>query len=131
MKHLMKHIRLDEGFNGMPYDDTLGIPTIGIGTKLPLTEEEAELIAEHRMSQKINHLLSEKPIVLTLTLTRQEVLFNMAFQLGVNGLIKFKKMWDGIENHDFEEASKEMKNSRWYLQTTSRAEKLMRLMRNG
>jgi len=124
----MNQIREDEGFDGNPYVDTLGIPTIGIGTKLPLSEKEAIAIAEMRLNDKINHLLNEKPIVLTLSQERQEVLFNMSFQLGVNGILKFKKMWKGIENHDFIEASIQMLDSKWHNQTPQRAEKLAKIM---
>ena len=38
-----------EGFRGQPYDDTRGNPTIGYGTKLPLTRAEGELLLRHRL----------------------------------------------------------------------------------
>ena len=79
--------------------------------------------------KKIDHLLSEKPIVLTLTQSRQEVLFNMAYQLGVNGLLKFKNMWSAIEARDYNKAADEMLDSRWYTQTPNRAKKLSDIMR--
>ena len=126
---LLDEIKNDEGFEGMPYKDSLGIDTIGIGTKLPISEDEAELLAKVRLQKKIDHLLSEKPIVLTLTQSRQEVLFNMAYQLGVNGLLKFKNMWSAIEARDYNKAADEMLDSRWYTQTPNRAKKLSDIMR--
>ncbi len=125
---LITKIKESEGFNGESYLDSLEIPTIGFGTKLPLDEDEATLILKHRLAKKIDHLLQEKPVVLILSLERQEVLFEMAYQLGVGGLLKFKKMWDAIENRDYETASVEMLDSRWSVQTPRRAEKLAMIM---
>ena len=42
-------IKEAEGFRGEPYDDTTGNPTIGYGTKLPLTEAEGELLLRYRL----------------------------------------------------------------------------------
>lgn len=128
MSRLIEQIKEDEGFRGEPYDDSLGIPTIGIGTRLPLTEEEAELIMKSRLNQKIDHLLSVKPIILRLPQEKQEALFNMAYQLGVNGLLKFKKMWEALEDFNYELAGIEARDSRWYTQTPNRAEKVARIL---
>jgi len=131
MTDLLDEIKQDEGFRGESYLDSLDIPTIGFGTKLPLDEDEAEMILNHRLTKKIDHLVKVKPIVMTLTKARQEVLFNMAYQLGVNGLLKFKKMWSAIEIGDFNTASNEGLDSRWHIQTPSRAEKLMKRLKEG
>lgn len=128
MSRLVEQIKVSEGFRGESYLDSLDIPTIGFGTRLPLSEAEAELILQFRLNQKISHLLEMKPIVLTLTQSRQEVLFEMAYQLGVNGLLKFKNMWRAIEDNDYATASAEMLNSRWHSQTPNRAEKLAKIM---
>ena len=125
---LVENIKKSEGFKGIEYLDSLNIPTIGYGTKLPLSEEEAELILKHRLNKKIDELLQKKPVVMTLSQDRQLVLFEMAYQLGVNGLLKFKKMWDAIDNRDFATASAEMLDSRWHQQTQLRAEKLAKVM---
>ena len=129
MKDLLTDIKNDEGFRGANYLDSLNIPTIGFGTRLPLSKEEAELILKSRLDEKIRHLAKEKPVISTLCKARQEVLFNMSYQLGVSGLLKFKRMWEAIENKDFEKASKEGLNSRWAMQTPTRANKLMEIMR--
>lgn len=128
MSRLIEQIKEDEGFRGESYLDSLDIPTIGFGTRLPLTEAEAELILQFRLNQKISHLIEVKPIILTLTQDRQEVLFNMVYQMGVNGVLKFKKMWKAIEAGDYATASAEMLDSRWHKQTPNRAEKLAKKM---
>lgn len=126
--NLIEDIKLDEGFRGESYLDSLDIPTIGFGTKLPLSEEEAEMILKHRLNKKIDHLLQKKPIVMTLPQDKQEALFNMAYQLGVGGLLKFKKMWEAIERRDWMTVGIEARDSRWYQQTPHRAEKMAKIL---
>ncbi len=123
MSRLVENIKESEGFKGVEYKDSLGIPTIGFGTRLPLSEAESELILSFRLNQKISHLLELNPIVLTLTQERQEVLFEMAYQLGINGLMKFVMMWKAIESRQYESAAEEILDSRLARQTPNRAKK--------
>jgi lysozyme len=44
---------------------------------------------------------------------RQHVLLDMAFNLGMNGLLKFRKMLAAIQQGDFEKAADEMLDSKW------------------
>ena len=53
----------------------------------------------------------------------------MAFNMGTNGLLKFKKTLALIESGDYQTASAEMLNSRWAKQVGSRAEKLSERMK--
>ena len=129
MKDLKNKIKDSEGFSGDPYDDTLGIATIGYGTKLPLSEDEAELILKSRLDAKIKHLIQEKPFIENLSKKRQEVLYEMAYQLGVGGVLKFKRMWSALKSADYKKASEEMLDSKWAKQTPDRANRLAKKMR--
>jgi len=162
MSRLVDDIKKDEGFNPYPYKDSLGIDTAGMGTKLPLTiaevemvmrerfanalrdihdggikfqesifplsKKEAESILQFRLNQKISELLEAKPIVFRFSQERQEVLFNMIYQMGVSGVLKFKMMWLALENFDYKVASQEMLDSEWATQTPNRAKKLAKQM---
>jgi len=110
---VVRELTSDEGFKGMPYTDTRGYLTIGYGTKLPITEDEAKMLLEHRLTTHYNELLLEKPIVARLPEVAQNVLANMAYQLGVPKLLKFKKMWEAIENEDWCGMVREMLDSKW------------------
>ena len=55
----------------------------------------------------------------------QRVLANMAFQLGKATLRKFKNMIAAVNNHDYQEMANQMADSRWYKQTTNRAQRLI------
>ena len=52
----------------------------------------------------------------------------MAYQLGVNGVLKFKKMIEALRSKDYKEASKQGLDSLWAKQTPQRANRLMKRM---
>ena len=125
---LIEKIKKSEGFVSTVYKDHLGYDTLGIGTRMPITESEAELLLTFRLNQKISELLDKKPIVLTLSQDRQEVVFELAYQLGVSGLLKFVMMWKAIESRDFAAAAAEILDSRYATQTPARAEAHAKIM---
>jgi GH24 family phage-related lysozyme (muramidase) len=59
-----------------------------------------------------------------------EVLVNMCFQLGKNGVSKFKNMFRCMKEGDWEGAAFQMKDSRWHKQTTNRCEELASIVAN-
>ena len=122
---LIEELKNDEDFRGMPYDDNLGIPTIGYGTKLPLDKTEATLLLEKRFNDSLKEIKENIEFFDTLQNDAKEVLLNMAYNIGVPRLMKFKKMLKALEGKDYREASKEMINSRWYGQVGNRATRLV------
>ena len=52
----------------------------------------------------------------SLPVVRQDVLVEMAFNLGIKGLLNFKKMIAAVQNHDWKEAVAQMKDSKWATQ---------------
>jgi lysozyme len=130
---LIEHIKEEEGFRGTPYKDTLGYLTIGYGTKLPLDEAEAELLLIHRLKKMQNQLhrrITELYGEVQLPDKVWEILYHMSYQLGVQGVMNFKKMLWAIVNGNYIEASREMLDSKWALQTPNRAERLSTMMGN-
>ena len=144
-----------EGLRLQVYQDTLGIDTIGIGRNLEdrgITEEELDwmdmpsmdAVYEHGISEADamylaqndvqiveEELLRAHPCVEDLDAVRQLVVMDMAFNMGVPRLCKFKKMWNAIHENKFDVAAKEMLDSRWATQVKSRAVKLSNAMHNG
>ena len=59
----------------------------------------------------------------------QHVLLDMRFQLGHGGFRKFKKMIAAFQKYDLEKAVKEMKDSMWYEQTHTRANNLIKMVK--
>ena len=151
---LVKMIALHEGIVLTVYQDHLGIDTIGIGRNLQdrgitdgellfinktiddvyetgLTEEEAYYLCMNDIAIVEKELLQNKPIVNQLDAVRQMVLVDMAFNMGVPRLCKFKKMWNAIYEKKWEAASLEMLDSRWARQVGRRASILSDAMKNG
>ena len=62
---------------------------------------------------------------------RGEVLVEMAYQMGVGGLFKFKRMWAALAVGAYSGAAHEMLDSRWAKQTPKRAKELAEIMQTG
>ncbi|BFU77174.1 glycoside hydrolase family protein [Arcobacter sp. 15-2] len=123
-----KHLKIIE-----KYWDNLNI-TIGHGRCLqtnPLTKLDSEYLITFEVETIFSDLIKELLFFNDLPIYVQNVLIEMAYQLGMNGLFKFKKTLEHIENQDFKSASIEMLNSKWAKQTPKRAKTLSNLMRGG
>ena len=55
----------------------------------------------------------------------------MAYQMGVDGLFKFKKMIAALGKGDWNEAAHQALDSRWAKQTPARAERHAAVIANG
>ena len=151
---LVKMIAIHEGIVLNVYQDHLGINTVGIGRNLDdrgitdgelsfinktidevydsgLTEEEAYYLCMNDIAIVEKELLANKPLVNQLNDVRQMVLIDMAFNMGVPRLMKFKDMWLAIEKVNYIAACEEMIDSRWADQVKGRAMKLSLAMKNG
>jgi lysozyme len=62
---------------------------------------------------------------------RQEVLVEMVYQLGLTGVLGFRRMLDALRQSDYRLASVEMLRSRWAEQTPNRASELALRMRDN
>ena len=60
----------------------------------------------------------------------EEILIEMVFQLGKNGVSKFKNMWKALAEKNYIGASYEMLDSRWAKQTPNRAKSMAELMKS-
>lgn len=129
IRKLIDTLKEDEGFEPMPYQDHLDNPTIGIGTLLPISEYEAELILKNRLQLMIKELHSNKPFVEYLPEDVKEALYNMAYNMGVPRLLKFKKMFSALEDGDYDEAYKQALDSRWAEQVPSRAKRTVEVFK--
>lgn len=136
----------EEGFRARVYKDTLGIDTVGDGYNLEanpqklsdeeiadiykngITRERAKELVELENEQVIKHLAADLPYFEALPEDAQIVLVDMAYNMGVAGVEKFKTMLADIENGDFVKAAHDGLNSRWAKQVHGRATKLMALL---
>lgn len=124
-----------EGIRNLPYEDSLGFLTIAIGHKIdsiPLSPAAMQMILEDDIAYTEAQLHKVIPYWHEfLTAERQNVILEMAFQLGAKGVKNFKLMWIAIKAEDFDTAAIEMIDSQWSKQTPKRAEALAERMREG
>lgn len=123
----LKRLAEDEGFRGQPYQCTAGKTTIGYGFNLddwPLSEAECLPILKARADRVKLDLARSIPGFSRLPEDAQDVLINMAYQMGVGGLLKFKRFLAALETGNYEDAYHEMTRSQWYQQTPNRAKRL-------
>jgi lysozyme len=136
-EQILADLRRDEGEVLHAYQDSEGYWTIGIGTLIDkrngggITHDEAVYLALNRISRKREDLDAMLPWWRTLSEVRQRVLLNMAFNLGVSGLLEFRRMLAGAQRGDYQEAAREMLDSKWAIQVGDRAERLAMMMREG
>jgi lysozyme len=128
---LMKELVHDEGCRLHMYKDSLGVETIGIGHNLrdvPISERAAGVIFEDDLRNVEDALDRELPWWRSLSEERQRVVANMAFNLGVLGLLEFKRTLRAMEIGDYKAAAVGMLSSRWASQVGDRAVRLAKLM---
>ena len=135
MSDFKRTLMRDEGFRPGMYLDHLGIPTIGYGTRineLEVTRDEAERWLDAELDEKENRL-RQIPEYDKLNVARKNVIRSMAYQMGVGGTKRFKKMWKAIAADDYAEAASQMRDSQWYRdpQTRERANRMSRRMLAG
>lgn len=128
-------LKIHEGFRSHPYKCTSGKLTIGYGWNLEdrgITESEAEYILSKMVSEIIIKLKGIINNFYGLNTVRQAVLIDMAYQLGIMGLSKFKNMINAIQDGDFLKASEEMLGSKWAKKDSpNRAHELSLMIRTG
>lgn len=130
-------IKKDEGCVLYAYDDHLGYSTIGYGRLIDrrkgggISQDEAEYLLNNDIDRVLDELSWKLSWYDTLDDARQAVLLNMAFQLGVAGLLKFKNTLAYIEAGDYENAAANMLKSKWATQTPARAKRMADQMRTG
>ncbi len=123
-----------EGLSLKPYRDTRGNLTIGVGRNLEdkgITEGEALFMLENDIRIVEEELNEKIPWWGELDPVRQEILANMAFNLGVPKLMKFKRFLRALKEGNYAQAADEMLDSLWAQQVGRRAKELALAMRNG
>jgi lysozyme len=128
-----RYIEFNEGYRRHVYDDTEGIPTIGIGFNLEagFSREESRLILEYRINKIVRQLRWGLPVFNALDNVRQLVLIDMAYNLGVSGLGGFKKMLAALDRKEWDTAAEELLDSRYASQVGPRATRNADMLRTG
>jgi len=144
-----------EGYRCMPYLDTKNILTVGIGYNLEsnplnLSPDKIAQIKKHGIGEvEAKCLLLQMLEILAhdlagkldwwskLNLARQAVFLDMAYNMGIPRLMKFKNTLACAKSNDFFGAANQMLHSKWAVQVNpqrlmyGRDNTLACIMRNG
>lgn len=145
MAQLVADLQRDEGWRPFLYDDASGTPikagvivrghpTIGFGFALdiaPLTQAECLPILTGRATSAAQTLLHAAPWIADLSEPRQRALSNMAYNLGVTGLLKFDTFLGLMQQGKFDQAANDLEGTPWYQETGERALRIVALIRTG
>ena len=139
---LRQEIESDEGNVGEIYLDHLKLPTLGIGHLIKKTDPEYGLPVGTPVSRKRINTYFNEDIQGTiedceklykdfykLPEEAKLILCNMMYNLGYTRLSKFSKLKAAINKGDWEEASKQMHQSKWRTQVPNRAGRLINRMK--
>ncbi len=145
----LNQLKIDEGFRARAYHCTAGKLTIGYGYNLDanplhlssveiayahtngMPEIEAERLLKLMVAQVQKELEQHFHWFSNLNEVRRGALINMAYNLGISGLLKFKNFLACMESGDYQQANLEGINSLWAQQVHDRAERLMTEIKTG
>jgi len=134
---LKEQLKRDEGVVNHAYQDSLGFTTIGVGRLIDmrrgggLSDSEVDYLLNNDITDKTAQVLEALPWAKELSEPRLGVLINMAFQLGIHGLLGFPGMLGAVRTGDYKAAAEHMLESKWEQQTPTRAHRLADQMESG
>ena len=155
-----KMLKGDEGYREKWYSDSEGYPTIGIGhlimhektkdesrinkalsnlvgrevTNGRLTPQEISKIFRDDIDKTRQAMLKHgriAPVYNKVNASRKMALENMAFQLGVGGLGKFKNTLELMASEKWKEAYDALRDSKWAKQTPGRSSRVSKIILTG
>lgn len=143
IEKLRDQLKIDEGCVYSVYLDHLNLPTIGIGHLVtewddeygkPVGTEVSEDRVNELFDQDVQVTIDECKLLYNdfydLPEEAQQIIANMMFNMGRPRLSRFHKMKKAVDARDWVEAGNQMKDSRWYNQVTTRADRLVERMKS-
>lgn len=137
LKKLEDDLVNDEGLVLHAYQDHLGFWTIGVGTLIDkrkgggITRDEAMMLLRNRLGSFFNKMDAGMPWWRDQPEPVQRALANMAYQMGVEGLLGFKTTLKLIQEGKYAAAADNAMRSKWATQTPKRAKKVTDLIRSA
>lgn len=146
---ITQRLVLHEGCVLKPYRCTEGYLTIGVGRNLetnPLTIEEKRVCGDymhgitknaafyllrHDIDRVLGDCAKKIPFWANLDDDRKYALLDMAFQLGIKGVLKFKKMLAAMGVGNWKEAASQCLDSKYAQQTPNRAKRIAKTIETG
>ena len=133
-------IEQDEGRKPWPYTDTSGHQTWGIGhlladplppDVLALLNQAIDLQFQHDLDAATDGLMAHLPWFASVNPIRQAALIDMAFNLGVAGLMTFTTFLSCMESGQWAAAAADLRGTLVYRQLPTRYERLATMIHTG
>lgn len=122
-------IAIEEDFRDKPYLDKNDVLTVGHGFNLEapraavaphvgrfkkegITEEESFFLHAQILRNMSQEIEQKEPGFTSLPGEAQKILLNVAYNVGVQGLFGFKRMWGHLKNGEYEKAALELLDSK-------------------
>lgn len=144
MSELEKQLEFEEGRRLKVYLCTEGYRTIGVGRNLDanpyfegnlipdeITDDECDAILAHDIRRTTERLHAAWHGMGLLEGARRDAVIQMAFQMGVDGLLGFRRMLRAMLQCDWRRAREEALDSKWARQTPNRARRVARQILTG
>lgn len=149
MDDIVQRLVLHEGVSLKAYYCPAGYLTIGVGRNLetnPLTKDEVKVCGDYMhgitknaafylLRNDIDRVTKECkkkiPFWEQLDDERKYALLDMSFQLGIGGVLKFKKMLAAMGVGNWKEAAAQCLDSKYAQQTPTRAKRIARTIETG
>jgi lysozyme len=99
--------------------------------QLSLAEDEMQFLLKNDIKDCFNSLLVRYPWFAGLGMVPQLAMINLAFNLGMGGLAKFKRALAAMQVGDFKGASEHFAESAWFNQVGNRAKRVCGMLSSG
>ena len=132
--NLRDQLKRDEGLRLKPYRDTVDKLTIGYGRNLDdvgIRESEADFMLANDIQKVEREVTLRLPWTVGLDEARRAVFVNMAFNMGIAGLLGFKNTLAAASRGDWPAVAAGMRASKWATQVKGRAERLAQQIETG
>lgn len=131
-------LRFEEGCRLTPYKCTAGVWSIGYGYTHGITADSPAITKEQALDQLkkevdkcIDDVAKALPWSSELDAPRRDVLVAMRYQMGLNGLLGFHNFLRNMRDGDWLGASQSLQDSKFYQQTTARAQRIIFIVLHG
>jgi len=134
MNKLIEQLKIHEGFRSNVYTCSGGKKTVGYGRNLDdvgLTVEESEMLLRNDVLTATTQVLNAFPWMSSWNDARSSAIINLTFNIGINGVKKFKNALSSMKENDFENGAFHLLDSKWAAQVGDRAIEIAEQIRTG
>lgn len=139
LERLKAQLKIDEGVRLRVYKDSMDLPTVGVGHLVTPADQlkVGDTITQARCDELFAYDVARTVAACEKRIEGwqqfpdevQEILANMAYNLGIAGLLKFKVTLFYIRNRDYGQAATALVKSLWYKQVGNRSKRLVARLR--